>query len=162
MKTTQVTIRRAEPQDVMLILALIRELAEYEKLSQEVVATAERLRESLFSDHPFAEVVIAELDGASVGFALFFHSYSTFLAQAGLFLEDIYVRPFARGRGIGRALLVHLARLAVERGCGRMEWSALDWNEPSITFYKYLGAKPMDDWTLFRLTGESLAQLAQE
>jgi GNAT superfamily N-acetyltransferase len=156
-------IRPAAEADVPLILRFIRELAEYERLLHEVVATEERLRETLFGARPAAEVVIAEdADGEALGFALFFHNYSTFLARPGIYLEDLYVRPEARGRGAGRALLAHLARLAKERGCGRLEWWVLDWNESAIRFYRSLGAQPMDDWTVFRLTGDDLARLADE
>ena len=144
-----------------LILAFIRELAEYEKLSHEVMATEEHTRTALFSARPFAEVVIADLDGAPVGFALFFPNYSTFLGQPGMYLEDLFVRPAARGAGIGRELLKYLARLTVERGWGRLEWSVLDWNEPSIGFYKRMGATPMDEWTVFRMTGAALHNLAR-
>ncbi|HEU0301413.1 MAG TPA: GNAT family N-acetyltransferase [Longimicrobium sp.] len=157
-----VLIRPAVEADVPLILRFIRELAEYERLVHEVVATEERLRATLFGARPAAEVVIAEDGGEPLGFALFFHNYSTFLAQPGIYLEDLYVRPEARGRGIGRALLAHLARLARERGCGRLEWWVLDWNESAIRFYRSLGAQPMDDWTVFRLTGDPLARLADE
>lgn len=158
-----VRIRPAAEADVPLILRFIRELAEYERLLHEVVATEARLRETLFGARPAAEVVIAEdADGEPLGFALFFHNYSTFLAQPGLYLEDLYVRPEARGRGAGRALLAHLARLARERGCGRLEWWVLDWNESAIRFYRSLGAQPMDDWTVFRLTGPELDRLAAE
>ena len=155
-------IRSAVEADVPLVLRFIRELAEYERLLHEVVATEERLRDTLFGARPAAEVVIAEEDGEPVGFALFFHNYSTFLAQPGLYLEDLYVRPEARGRGAGRALLAHLARLARERGCGRLEWWVLDWNDSAIRFYRSLGARPMDDWTVFRLAGDELARLADE
>ncbi|HEX6039020.1 GNAT family N-acetyltransferase [Longimicrobium sp.] len=158
----QTTIRSANEADVPLILRFIRELAEYERLLHEVVATEETLRATLFGPRPAAEVVIAEEDGEPLGFALFFHNYSTFLAQPGLYLEDLYVRPEARGRGTGRALLAHLARLARERGCGRLEWWVLDWNESAIRFYRSLGARPMDEWTVFRLTGADLARLADE
>jgi GNAT superfamily N-acetyltransferase len=155
-------IRPAVEADVPLILRFIRELAEYERLLHEVVATEDRLRETLFGVRPAAEVVIAEQNGEPTGFALFFHNYSTFLAQPGIYLEDLYVRPEARGRGAGRALLAHLARLARERGCGRMEWWVLDWNESAVRFYRSLGARPMDDWTVFRLTGPDLERLADE
>jgi GNAT superfamily N-acetyltransferase len=155
-------IRPAAQADVPLVLRFIRELAEYERLLHEVVATEERLRDTLFGARPAAEVVIAEEDGEALGFALFFQNYSTFLAQPGLYLEDLYVRPEARGRGAGRALLAHLARLAKERGCGRLEWWVLDWNESAIRFYRSLGAQPMSDWTVFRLTGDDLARLADE
>lgn len=163
MTDPRLRIRPATEADVPLILRFIRELAEYERLLHEVVATEERLRETLFGPRRAAEVVIAEdADGEALGFALFFHNYSTFLAQPGIYLEDLYVRPEARGRGTGRALLAHLARLAKERGCGRLEWWVLDWNESAIRFYRSLGAQPMDDWTVFRLTGGDLARLANE
>ena len=155
-------IRPATPDDVALILRFIRELADYERLLHEVVATEDRLRETLFGARPAAEVVIAEEDGEARGFALFFHNYSTFLAQPGIYLEDLYVRPEARGRGAGRALLAHLARLARERGCGRLEWWVLDWNESAMRFYRSLGARPMDEWTVFRLAGADLDRLADE
>ncbi len=157
-----VQIRSATPDDSALIVDLIRGLAEYERLAHECIATEERVRESLFGPRPDAEVVIAEVDGRAAGFALFFHNYSTFLARRGLYLEDLFVYPEFRGRGVGRALLVHLARLAVARGCGRFEWWVLDWNEPAIGFYESLGAVPMDDWTVYRLTGDALQRLAAE
>lgn len=146
--------------DVPAILDLIRGLAEYEKLSHVVSATEERLRASLFGERPAAEVLMAHWEDECAGFALFFPNYSTFLAQPGLYLEDLYVKPHLRGRGIGAALLTELAALAVARSCGRVEWAVLDWNAPSIAFYKKLGAVPMDDWTTFRLTGESLHTIA--
>jgi GNAT superfamily N-acetyltransferase len=152
------TIRPAVREDAPVILELIRGLADYEKLSHHVVATEEMLEKWLFGERPMAEVVIADWEGSPRGFALFFSNFSTFLAKPGIFLEDLYVEPEFRGRGIGKALLLHLARTAVERGYGRVEWSVLDWNEPSIGFYKSLGAKPMDEWTNFRLTGEALAR----
>jgi GNAT superfamily N-acetyltransferase len=155
-------IEPARERDVPLILSLIKGLAEYEKLAHEVVATEERLRQSLFGPHPSAEVVIAYVEDEAVGFALFFHTYSTFLGQRGLYLEDLFVLPEWRGRGAGRALLTHLARIAAERGCGRFEWSVLDWNEPAINFYKNLGAKPMHEWTIFRIAGDSLTALGQK
>ena len=154
-------IRGATEADVPLILQFIRDLAEYERLAHKVVATEERLRESLFGNPRFAEVIIGEEDGAPVGFALFFHNYSTFLAQPGIYLEDLFVKPEARGRGYGKALLARLAQLARERQCGRVEWAVLDWNAPSIAFYKSLGAEPLDDWTVFRLTGDALVKLAR-
>jgi len=157
-----VRIRPAVPDDAPLIVDLIRGLAEYERLAHECHATEERVRESIFGPRPDAEVVIAEVDGRPGGFALFFHNYSTFLARRGLYLEDLFVYPEFRGRGVGRALLAHLARLAVERRCGRLEWWVLDWNEPAIGFYKSLGAAPMDDWTVYRLTGDALERLARE
>ena len=150
----------AGPDDVPVILALIRALGEYERLSHEVVATEEQLRAHLFSERPVAEVVLAYVDETVVGFALFFHNFSTFLGRPGLYLEDLFVVPEWRGRGIGKRLLVHLAELAVERGCGRMEWNVLDWNEPAIRFYERMGARIMKEWKLCRLTGESLSRVA--
>ena len=148
--------------DVPVILDLIRDLAEYEKLSDQVTATEADIARSLFGNPPRAEAVIARLDGEAIGFALFFHNYSTFLGRPGLYLEDLYVRPAFRGRGFGRRLLVHLARIAVDRGCGRFEWSVLDWNAPAITAYRRAGAVPLDDWTVYRLTGDALRRLASE
>ena len=153
-------VREASEGDVPLILTFIRELADYEKLSHEVVATEEGLRESLFAGRRYAEVLIAEHDGAPAGFALYFHNFSTFLGKPGIYLEDLYVRPEFRGRGMGRVLLVHLTRLARERGCGRLEWSVLDWNEPAISFYRGIGASPVGGWTVYRVTGEALEDLA--
>ena len=153
-------IRPATEADVPLIVRFIRGLAEYERLLHECEATEEKIRASLFGPRPDAEVVIAEVDGEPAGFALFFHNYSTFLARRGLYLEDLFVLPDHRGGGVGRALLEHLARLAVERGCGRLEWWVLDWNEPAIRFYRSLGAAPMDEWTVQRVTGDALARLA--
>ncbi len=154
------TIRPARPDEVPLILALIRELAEFEDLIGEVTATEERIRSSLFGPRPFAEVVFAQLDNTTAGFALFFNNYSTFLGLHGIYLEDLYVRPEFRRRGIGKALLQHLAKLAAERGAGRLEWAVLDWNEPAIKFYTSLGAGPMSDWTVFRLDRAALEKLA--
>jgi GNAT superfamily N-acetyltransferase len=154
------TIRAAVASDVPLILAFIRELAEYERLSHEVVATDDGLAATLFGHEPRAEVLIAEVDGAPAGFALFFHNYSTFLGQPGIFLEDLFVRPSLRGKGVGRALLARLAALAMERGCGRLEWAVLDWNIDAVGFYRRIGATPMSDWTTHRLAGEALARLA--
>ena len=156
----QLRIRAATSDDVPLILRFIRELADYERLAHEVVATAESLTETLFGDAPYAEVVIAEEDSEPAGFALFFHNYSTFLGRPGIYLEDLYVRPELRGRGYGRALLRHLAQLAVERRCGRLEWAVLDWNEPAIRFYRSVGARSVDEWTIFRVTGDALTALA--
>lgn len=153
-------VREVSAEDVPLILTLIGELAEYERLSHEVVATEDSLQEWLFGEKPVAEVLIAERRAEAAGFALFFHSFSTFLGRPGIYLEDLYVRPAFRGRGMGKAMLVHLAKLAKERGCGRLEWSVLDWNEPSIRFYESLGAVAMDDWTVHRVTGEALDRLA--
>ena len=154
------TLRAATPADVPLILGFIRELAAYESLDDQVVATESLLAEQLFGPRPAAEVVIAEVDGSAVGFALFFHNFSTFLGCRGLFLEDLYVQPQARGLGVGKALLRHLAGLAVARGCGRMDWNVLDWNEPAIGFYKKLGADVLPDWRTCRVTGEALRALA--
>jgi GNAT superfamily N-acetyltransferase len=156
-----VHIRQAEPGDVPLLLQLIRELAEYERLAHEAVADAAGLNDGLFGPRPTAEAVVAEVDGAPAGFALFFHNFSTFLGRPGLYLEDLFVRPAMRRQGVGRALLLHLAKLAVARGCGRFEWSVLDWNEPAIAFYRSLGATPLDQWTTFRLTGEALRRAAE-
>jgi GNAT superfamily N-acetyltransferase len=156
-----VRIEPAREADAALILRLIKALAEYERLSDEVVATEATVRASLFGDARKAEVVIAYAGGEPVGFAVWFHNYSTFVSRQGLYLEDLFVLPGWRGRGIGRALLRHLARVAVERGCGRMEWAVLDWNEPAIRFYKSLGARPMDEWTVFRVTGNALRRLAE-
>ena len=153
-------IAAATERDVPIILEMIRGLAEYEKLSHLVAATEDLLRRSLFGERAAAEVLLAYQREECVGFALFFANYSTFLAQPGIYLEDLFVKPEARGNGAGRALLRELARLATERGCGRVEWSVLDWNEPYIGFYKKLGAVPLSDWTIFRLTGEALEKLA--
>jgi len=153
-------IRNANESDVPLIFQFIRDLAEYERLSHKVVANEERLRATLFGNPRFAEVIIGEEDGAPVGFALFFHNYSTFLARPGVYLEDLFVKPEARGRGCGKALLTRLAAIAKERDCGRVEWAVLDWNEPSIRFYRSLGATSLDDWKIFRLTGDALDKLA--
>lgn len=153
-------IRPATAQDVPLILELIRGLAEYEKLSHLVTATGERLRATLFGPRPAADVLLAQWDGECAGFALFFPTYSTFLAQPGIFLEDLYIKPHLRGKGMGAALLAEIAKRAVQNGCGRVEWSVLDWNAPSIGFYKKLGATPLDGWTTFRLTGEALHRIA--
>ena len=156
----RIELRAATPDDVGLILDFIHQLADYEKLAHEVVADEDLLRRSLFGDRQVAEVVIAFYDGQPAGFALFFHNFSTFLGRPGIYLEDLFVIPSLRGRGIGRVLLSHLAKLAVERGCGRLEWWVLDWNEPAIRFYERLGAQAMDEWTVFRVTGEALENLA--
>jgi GNAT superfamily N-acetyltransferase len=156
---TEVRIRAAAEADTPVILEMIQGLAEYEKLSHVCCATEDQLRRTLFGERPAAEVLLASIADECVGFALFFPNYSTFLAQPGIYLEDLYVKPNARGKGAGLALLRELATLAVERGCGRVEWSVLDWNEPSIGFYKKLGAVSLDDWTTFRLTGDALKQL---
>lgn len=154
-------LRFADVNDVSLILALIRELAEYEKMLPEVVATEEVLTNSLF-ERKMAEVIIAEFNHKPVGFALFFHNFSTFLGRPGIYLEDLYIKPEMRGKGIGKIILAFLAKLALERKCGRLEWWCLDWNEPSIQFYKKLGAVPMDEWTVFRVSDEALNNLARK
>ena len=153
-------IREATAADAGLVLAFIQGLAAYEKLSADVVATEETLRATLFGSRPYAEVVIAERHGVPTGFALFFHNYSTFLARPGIYLEDLFVLPAARGAGIGKALLIYLARLAKRRGCGRFEWSVLDWNEDAIRFYEALGARALNEWTVFRVDGAALDGLA--
>ena len=158
----ELAIRAAVEEDAPLILRLVKELAEYEELSHEVVATEDSLRRSLFGERRFAEALIGEVEGEPAGFALFFHNFSTFLGRPGIYLEDLYVRPEFRGSGLGRALLVYLARLALERGCGRLEWSVLDWNEPAIGFYKSVGAAPVDGWTGYRVTGKALEELGGE
>jgi GNAT superfamily N-acetyltransferase len=154
------SITAARPADVPLILSLISELAEYEKLSHEAVATEASLQESLFGAKPSAEALIARVDGEPAGFALFFHNFSTFLGRRGLYLEDLFVRPNFRGRAIGKSLLIHLAALALERGCGRFEWQVLDWNKPARDFYERLGAKANPVWVNYRMTGEALQRLA--
>jgi len=154
-------IEPAKIGDVPLLLGLIRELAEFERLLDEVVATEARLEHALFGARPCAEVIIGRVAAEPVGFALFLQNFSTFLAQPGLYLEDLYVRPSFRGRGYGEALLRHLARLAVQRGYGRFEWAVLDWNQRAVDFYRKLGARPLDDWTTFRVTGDALARLAR-
>lgn len=167
---TELTLRAATADDVPLILRFIRELAQYERLVHEVVATEDTIRETLFGPRPYAEVIIAETREAAtplddsppepIGFALFFHNYSTFLGRPGLYLEDLYVRPEMRGRGYGKALLVRLAQIALERNCGRFEWAVLNWNEPAIRFYRSVGALPQDAWTVYRVKGEALHALA--
>ncbi|HEV8333920.1 MAG TPA: GNAT family N-acetyltransferase [Steroidobacteraceae bacterium] len=154
-----IRIQPATPADVPIILQLIRELAEFERLLDEVLATEEQLGEQLFGPRPSAEVAIARIGGEVAGFALFFHNFSTFLAKPGIYLEDLYVRQKFRGQGCGEALLRHLAHLALERNCGRLEWSVLDWNVRAIDFYKSLGAVPMNQWTVHRLTGDALTKL---
>ena len=157
---TDVRIERATERDVPVILSLIKGLAEYEHMAADVVADEALVHQSLFGPSPSAEVVIARAGVEPLGFAVWFHNHSTFLGRRGLYLEDLFVVPEWRGRGIGRALLVYLAKLAVERECGRMEWAVLNWNEPAIGFYRSLGAKPLDGWSTFRLTGDDLARLA--
>ena len=154
------TFRSAERKDTALILRFIKELAEYEKMLNEVVADGPTLETWVF-DQKKAEVIFAVEDGKEVGFALFFHNFSTFLGRAGIYLEDLYVRPECRGKGYGKAILRKLAQIAVERGCGRLEWWCLDWNKPSIDFYLSLGAEPMSDWTVYRIAGDTLKQLAE-
>lgn len=155
------SVRKAAPGDEALILGFIRELADYEKLSHEVVATPAHLTKTLFCENPKAFALVAELDGEAIGFALYFFNYSTFLGRHGLYLEDLYVQAAHRGAGAGKALLAALAKIAVENDCGRLEWSVLDWNAPSIAFYKSLGAAAMDEWTVYRLTGAALGALAK-
>lgn len=161
MPQSRADIRFAEERDIPAILGFIRALAEYERLSDACVVAEEDLRRTLFGDRPYAEVLLIEEDGAAHGFALFFHNYSTFLGKPGIYLEDLFVDPAQRGKGYGKALLVKLAEIAVARGCGRLEWSVLDWNQPSIDFYLSLGAKPMDEWTIYRLEGDALSGLAR-
>jgi GNAT superfamily N-acetyltransferase len=157
---SEITIRPAAAPEAPIILDFIRRLAQYERLEHEVVVTEEELRSTLFGPRPYAEVVFACAGDRPLGFALFFHNYSTFRGRPGIYLEDLFVLPEARGRGIGRRLLAWLARTAVERGCARLEWAVLDWNEPAISFYRSLGAIPMDEWTVFRVTGDALTALA--
>lgn len=159
---TGIRIEPATERDVPLVLSLIKALAEYEQLAHEVVATEEGLRRTLFGPGARAEVSIAYAGTEPIGFAVWFHNYSTFLGRAGLYLEDLFVSPQWRGRGVGRRLLAYVARIAVNRGCGRMEWSVLNWNEPALGFYRKLGARAMDDWTVYRLTGDALSRLASE
>jgi GNAT superfamily N-acetyltransferase len=153
-------IKSATESDVPVILTFIKKLAEYERLTHEVVATEDLLRETLFGKHRTAEVAIGYIETEAVGFVLFFHNYSTFLGKPGLYIEDLFVDEDHRRRGYGRALLLHVARLAKERGCGRLEWAVLDWNQPAIDFYKKLGASPMSEWTVFRVTAKNLDELA--
>jgi GNAT superfamily N-acetyltransferase len=153
-------IRFARPEDVSTILRFVRELAEFEREADKVVATEALLHEAMFGERPVAEAVIAEADGEPLGMALFFHNFSTWTGWRGLYLEDLYVTPEARGQGVGAALLRHLAAIAVDRGCTRFEWAVLDWNEKAINFYKAMGAEPMDGWTVNRVSGDALAKLA--
>lgn len=155
-------IRHANVDDCATILGFIKELAEYEKLSHEVVATIATLEETLFGDPAYAQVIIAEHQGAAVGYALFFHNFSTFTGRPGIYLEDLYVQPQCRGKGFGKSLLSYIAKLAVDKRCTRVEWSVLDWNEPSIQFYRSIGALPMDEWTVQRLDGKALTEFAGE
>lgn len=156
---TEFHLRLGTMEDAETVLGFIKELAEYEHMSDQVVATPELLKETIFIQKK-AEVIIAEYSGIPVGFALFFHNYSTFLGRPGIYLEDLYVKQEMRGHGLGTQILSYLAKLATERGCGRLEWACLDWNEPSIQFYKQMGAVPMEDWTVYRLQGESLQNMA--
>ena len=158
---TQTHIRPARPDDVPGIHALLLELADYERLSHDVKATEDSLHEALFGAKPAAEAIVAEVEGHMVGYALYFTTYSTFVGRPGIHLEDLFVQPAARGQGIGKQLLARVAAVAIERNCGRLEWAVLDWNQPSIEFYKRLGACAMDDWTVYRMTGESLAALGR-
>lgn len=157
-----IAVRTAAPADLPLIAAFIRELAEYENLSHEVRFDEAALAQHLFGERPYAEAIIGEVAGEAQGFALFFHNYSTFEGRPGIYLEDLFVRPAARGAGLGKALLRHVAGLAMERGCARFEWAVLDWNTPSIGFYRSLGARPMDEWTVMRLDGDALSELANQ
>jgi GNAT superfamily N-acetyltransferase len=160
MKTENFAIRPATAADVPIILELIRALATYERAPNDVTATEDGLSKVLFGEKPAAEVLLAFENETAVGFAVFFHNFSTWLGRPGLYLEDLFVRPEDRGKGYGRALLIHLAKIARDRGCGRMEWAVLDWNESAIQFYRKLGAKSMDEWTVFRLKRDGIAKLA--
>jgi GNAT superfamily N-acetyltransferase len=159
-KPENLQIRQADPEDCVLILNFIKALAKYEKLLHEVVATEEALAQTLFGERPGAEALIAEWSGQAAGFALYFPNYSTFLAQPGIYLEDLFVHPGYRGHGIGKSMLSHLAAIAVSRNCGRLDWSVLNWNEPAIGFYQSIGARAMNEWTQFRLSGQALQNLA--
>ncbi len=159
MNDANIEIRAGTRADIPLVHQLIKELAEYEKLAHEVTGTEELLAEALFGPRPYAEVLIGSIDGEAAGFALFFHNFSTFLAKPGIYLEDLFVRPIHRGKGLGKALLLHIAKLAQKRNCGRFEWAVLDWNQPAVEFYRRAGAVPMTDWTIFRLSGEALAKI---
>ena len=153
-------LRKAGPEDVGLVLFFIRQLAEYERMLDEVVADEETLRQSMFAEHA-ASALIAEEDGEPIGFALYFYNFSTFIGRPGLYVEDVFILPQYRGKGYGRAIFCHLAKIAVERRCARMEWTCLDWNEPSLRFYRSMGAVPMDQWTVQRLSGDALRRVAQ-
>jgi GNAT superfamily N-acetyltransferase len=153
------SIRKTKIEDVPVIISLIKELATYEKLAHEMLATVEDFEKALFGEHKCAETVLGEVDGKAVAVILFFHNFSTFVGRPGLYLEDLFVKPEFRGRGFGKKMLLHLVSLAKERGCGRVEWAVLDWNQPAIDFYQSLGAKPMEDWTIFRLTEDKIKEL---
>lgn len=157
---SELTIKVADANDASVVLSFIKELAEYEKLAHEVVATEELLRENLLNKNSNMEVIIGYLQERPVAFAIYFHNFSSFLGRKGIYLEDLFVKPEARGNGLGQQMLVYIARVAKERGCGRLEWSVLDWNTPAIEFYKKLGAKAMDEWTVYRVTGDALDKLA--
>lgn len=159
-KENIIVIRKGTAKDVSIILELIKALADYEKAPHEVIADEKLLTQNLFGDKPYAESLIADYDGEPAGFALFFHNFSTWVGKPGIYLEDLFVKPHLRGKGIGKKLLIQIAKIAVERDCGRFEWAVLDWNEPSIQFYKNLGAKPMDEWTIFRMTEQQIKVLA--
>jgi GNAT superfamily N-acetyltransferase len=161
MVAVSITIAPATPDDLPTILSLIRELAEYEKLLDRVTATEGLLRQTLFGPRPYAEVLIARVERRAVGYALFFHTCSTFLARPGMYLEDVYVQPAFRGRGVGKALLAEVARVSRDRGCGRLEWAVLNWNTPAIEFYQSLGAQPMEGWTTYRMDERAIAKLAE-
>jgi GNAT superfamily N-acetyltransferase len=161
-KNREFTLKAAVEADVPLILSFIKGLADYERLAHEMVASEDLLRQHLFGERPMAEVIIGYLAGEPVGFALFFHTFSTFLGRPGLYLEDLFIKPEFRGRGLGRLMLAFLAQQAQARNCGRLEWSVLDWNEPAINFYQALGAEPLADWTMHRVAGAALARLAEE
>jgi GNAT superfamily N-acetyltransferase len=161
-KDPDIILHFASEDDVPIIFNFIKSLAEYEKLSQDVTATESLLRSKLFGEKKYAEVIIAEYKNKPAGFALFFHNFSTFVGKPGIYLEDLFIDPHLRGKGIGKLLLSYLGKLAIERDCGRIEWAVLDWNEPSIKFYKNIGARPMDEWTIFRVTGKQIVPLAGE
>jgi GNAT superfamily N-acetyltransferase len=162
MVMNELKIRNSTKEDVPLILQFIKEIADYEKLAHEVITTEKILTESLFGERKSAEVVIGEFEGQPVGYAIFFHNFSTFLGKKGLYLEDLFVRPQFRGKGFGKKLLLHLVQIAQDRNCGRMEWSVLDWNTPAIEFYNSLGAKPMDGWTVYRLDEKAMTKLSND
>ncbi len=159
---SKLKITTATEHDAPVILDLIRQLAEYERLSHEVIATEQQIRDTLFGEHPAAEVLLASFEGETVGYAVFFTNYSTFFAKSGFYLEDLFVKPHVRGKGVGKALMARLAQLALERNCGRINWQVLNWNEPSLAFYRSLGATPLDEWTTYQVAGEALDRLAAQ